>query len=178
MGKYTRLARKISKGKPQEEGGPSNTNILNVNINNIHSNRKRVVCKPTSDRPEDTLQGSAPVDVSQSEASGSKDGVGNTKTSDTTLRPTTYTTLIGSEGSETTLRPTTLTTLIESTDQVLDLARERFGPSQPFDPEEHPLPRIPGRDPLVMRGTEKVKFFKGDWQEAGPKDFKAYKGST
>src|SRR5829696_8412972 len=41
--------------------------------------------------------------------------------------------------------------------EVLDLARARFGPSQPFDPEEHPIARIPGRDPLVKTSTEKVK---------------------
>lgn len=177
MGKYTSLARKVEERKPQSEGGPPNTNILNININNIYSNRERVIDKPLSDRPKDTVKGSKRVETLQDDTSGSKDGTGNTKTSDTNLRTTNLTNLIRSGDSETTLRPTTLTTLIESTDSVLDLAREKFGLSQPFDPEEHPLPPpIPGRDPLVKTGTNKAIFFKGDWRNAWPPGFTVYGG--
>ncbi len=37
-------------------------------------------------------------------------------------------------------------------------------------------PPPPGRDPLVKRHTDKGRFFKGDWRETLPRDFKVYEG--
>jgi hypothetical protein len=37
-------------------------------------------------------------------------------------------------------------------------------------------PPPPGRDPLVHRDTDKAEFFKGDWRETWPRDFKVYEG--
>lgn len=34
----------------------------------------------------------------------------------------------------------------------------------------------PGRAPLVHRGTDKGKFFKGDWRQTWPHDYKVYRG--
>ncbi len=64
---------------------------------------------------------------------------------------------------------------VRSAGEVLEIAYEYFGPSVPFDPSEHPLPRVPGRDPLVQHDTDKVQFFKGNWREAWPRDFKVHK---
>jgi len=64
---------------------------------------------------------------------------------------------------------------VRSASEVLEMAHEYFGPSIPFDPSEHPLPRMPGRDPLVQRDTDKVQFFRGNWREAWPRDFKVHK---
>jgi len=53
---------------------------------------------------------------------------------------------------------------IASVSEVFELARLRF-------PERDGLPVPPhaqGRDPLVHRGTDKVRFFRGDWHGAGP----------
>jgi hypothetical protein len=33
-----------------------------------------------------------------------------------------------------------------------------------------------GRDPMVKRGTDKEEFFRGNWREAWPRDFKVYRG--
>ncbi len=33
-----------------------------------------------------------------------------------------------------------------------------------------------GRDPLVHRGSDKGQFFKGDWRQTWPHDFKVYRG--
>lgn len=93
MGKYTSLARRVEETEPQERGETSTSNILNVNINNIYSNRDRCIDKPLSDRPKDTLQGSQPVDTAQGAASGSKVGVAEVDERATTVRPTTLTTL-------------------------------------------------------------------------------------
>jgi len=57
--------------------------------------------------------------------------------------------------------------IIKSTAQVFELAREHFD-TRPFDPREHPPP--PGM--IAHVHTDKVRFFKGDWREAEPKDFK------
>ncbi len=32
-----------------------------------------------------------------------------------------------------------------------------------------------GRDPLVHRGTEKGRFFRGDWRNTWPHDFEVYR---
>ena len=57
-------------------------------------------------------------------------------------------------------------TSVASVDEVFELARQYF-------PERDGLPLLPprvrGRDPLVHRGTEKVRFFRGDGRAAGPK---------
>jgi hypothetical protein len=37
-------------------------------------------------------------------------------------------------------------------------------------------PPPPGRDPLVRRGSDKQQFFRGDWRQAWPRDFKVYEG--
>ena len=39
-------------------------------------------------------------------------------------------------------------------------------------------PPPPGRDPLVHRGTDKGRFFKGDWRQTWPHDFKVYEGGA
>jgi len=49
--------------------------------------------------------------------------------------------------------------------EVFELARQYF-------PERDELPLLPpvrGRDPLVDRGTDKVRFFRDDWRAARPK---------
>jgi hypothetical protein len=46
--------------------------------------------------------------------------------------------------------------------EVLELARQRFGPVE--DPITPPAPR--GQDPMVQRHGEKVDFFKGNWRKA------------
>ncbi|MDQ3302485.1 MAG: hypothetical protein M3518_03940 [Actinomycetota bacterium] len=33
-----------------------------------------------------------------------------------------------------------------------------------------------GRDPLVIRGTDKAEFFRGAWRTTWPRDFKVYEG--
>jgi hypothetical protein len=56
-------------------------------------------------------------------------------------------------------------TPIASVAEVFELVRQYF-------PERDGLPLLPpgrGRDPLVQRGTDKVRFFRGDWRAAGPK---------
>ena len=56
-------------------------------------------------------------------------------------------------------------TPIASVAEVFELARQYF-------PERDGLPLLPpvrGRDPLVHRGTDKVRFFRGDGHAAGPK---------
>jgi hypothetical protein len=67
---------------------------------------------------------------------------------------------------------------VRSASEVLEMAREYFGPSKPFDPSEHPLPRVPGRAPLVRRDTDKAQFFQGNWREAWPQDFKVHERGT
>jgi len=55
-------------------------------------------------------------------------------------------------------------TPIASVAEVFELAREYF-------PERDGLPLllpVRGRDPLVHRGTDKVRFFRGDWRAAEP----------
>lgn len=34
-------------------------------------------------------------------------------------------------------------------------------------------PPAPGRDPMAKHGTDKARFFQGDWREAWPRDFRA-----
>ena len=56
-------------------------------------------------------------------------------------------------------------TPVASDSEVFELARQYF-------PEREGLPLLPpvqGRDPLVQRGTDKVRFFRGDGRAAGPK---------
>ncbi len=72
MGKYTSLARKIEETKPQEGGSSPTDDILNVNINNIHSNRVSGLDKATPARPKDTLQRSLSVEMPQGNASSGK----------------------------------------------------------------------------------------------------------
>ena len=56
-------------------------------------------------------------------------------------------------------------TPIASVAEMFELTRQCF-------PERDGLPLLPpvrGRDPLVHRGTDKVRFFRGDGRAAGPK---------
>jgi hypothetical protein len=56
-------------------------------------------------------------------------------------------------------------TLAPSVAEVFELARQ-------YLPERDGLPLLPpvrGRDPLVHRGTDKVRFFQGDGRTAGSK---------
>ena len=55
-------------------------------------------------------------------------------------------------------------TPIASIAEVFELARQYF----PQRDELPVLPRVRGRDPLVQRGTDKVRFFQGDRRAAGP----------
>ncbi len=93
MGKYTSLIRRLEETKPQERGETSTSNILNVNINNMHSNKVSTLDKPTSVRPEPTLKGSSPVGMPQYGASCSKDSVREAGESATNLRTTNLTNL-------------------------------------------------------------------------------------
>ena len=55
-------------------------------------------------------------------------------------------------------------TPVASVAEVFELARQYF-------PERDGLPLLPpvrGRDPLVHHGTDKVRFFRGAWRDAGP----------
>jgi TubC N-terminal docking domain len=61
---------------------------------------------------------------------------------------------------------------IGSVDDVLEMSRARLGTVE--DPITPPAP--PGCDPMAQRHGEKVKFFKGDWRQAYPRDFKVYRG--
>jgi hypothetical protein len=90
MGKYTDLARKNTDGA-QEGAGVLCSN--NVNINSIYSNRVSSMDKPTSARPEDTLQGSTSVEMPQGVASGSKGGAEVAEKRATNLRTTNLTNL-------------------------------------------------------------------------------------
>jgi len=71
---------------------------------------------------------------------------------------------------------------IENTGEVLELARNvlpELLEEDRVDLDEliqANSPPPPGRDPLVHRGTDKEKFFKGDWRETWPRDFKVYEG--
>ena len=56
-------------------------------------------------------------------------------------------------------------TPVTSVAEVFELAREYF----PERDELLLLPPVRGRDPLVQRGTDKVRFFRGDGRAAGPK---------
>ncbi len=60
---------------------------------------------------------------------------------------------------------------IENVGAVLEMARARFGPVE--DPIT--LPPLPGRDPLVKRGTDKGRFFRGDWRSVPPIDWTPYR---
>ncbi len=97
MGKYTDLARKLPAG-PQEGGEVLYSN--NVNINNIYSGGDSGVGKPVSARPEDTLQGSPPVEMRQGVADGAKGGTDAAENRLTNLRTTKLTNLIGGAGEE------------------------------------------------------------------------------
>lgn len=61
---------------------------------------------------------------------------------------------------------------IANVGEVLELAQELLGTVE--DPMTPPAP--PGRDPMVKRGTDKARFFQGNWREAWPRDFEVYKG--
>ena len=103
MGRYTERARRLRVDIPQDPEVPIRSIINNVKINNIHSNRDIEIDKPTSERPEDTLQCSSPVDSLQNCASSYEDEGAEHTNSDTTLRPTTLTTLFSEEAGVTTL---------------------------------------------------------------------------
>jgi hypothetical protein len=94
MGKYTDLARKHP-DRAQEREAVLYGN--NVNINNIYSDRVSSIGRPTSARPEDTLQGSSPVEMSQSVASGSKSAAEVAEAPATNLRTTNLTNLSEAE---------------------------------------------------------------------------------
>lgn len=96
MGKYTSLARRVEEVEPQRVVEHSTANILSVNIVNIHSNRDRVIDKPPSDLPKDTLQGSPSVEMSQEGASSSKGTAEAAENRPTNLRTTNLTNLTGS----------------------------------------------------------------------------------
>ena len=96
MGKYTSLGRSVEERKPQRGGELPTANILNVNIDHIHSNRDRVIDKPLSGLPKDTLQGSLSVEMLQTGASSSKDTVRVAENHLTNLRTTNLTNLTGS----------------------------------------------------------------------------------
>jgi len=70
----------------------------------------------------------------------------------------------GSDGVDKRVKRGDDDTPIASVAEVFELARQYF-------PERDGLPLLPpvrGRDPLVQRGTDKVRFFRGDGRAAGP----------
>src|SRR5215210_5876608 len=91
MGKYTSLARKFRDDGPRGEADASSTTILNVNINSIDINRDKLTSKPTSARPEDTVQSSPPVEKLQTRASGGEATTGEHTTSARTTNLTNLT---------------------------------------------------------------------------------------
>jgi hypothetical protein len=97
VGKYTDLTRKIPE-KPQVRKALVYNN--NVNINNIYNNKDSVIDKLTSAQPKDLLQGSAPVEMQQSVASGGEAEAGVAEKRVTNLRTTNLTNLFGSEDEE------------------------------------------------------------------------------
>jgi hypothetical protein len=59
---------------------------------------------------------------------------------------------------------------IESAGEVLEMARARFN-LDPAD-REPPVPAPPrGRDSFAKHGTDRARFFRGDWRQAWPQDF-------
>jgi hypothetical protein len=146
MGKYTQLADKYRDRGPQVEEG-SSVNINNVKINNIDSNRDVVIDKPTSEGPEDTVEGSSPVDSLQSRSSGHNRDEHPADSGPTRLRPTTLTTLSrsydivpGAGAEDTNLRTTNLTNLVE--------------PGEEYEERWHLLPQEGKYRALVRRFKE------------------------
>ena len=62
--------------------------------------------------------------------------------------------------------------------QVVELARHKLNPTGiEYDP--HPVSPAPrGRDPIAQRTGDKVKFFRGDWREAEPRNFTVHRSDT
>jgi hypothetical protein len=111
MGRFTDLARRLREENPQV-GDASLTSITNdVKINSIDSNRDRVIDKLTSEGPEDTVEGTSPVDSLQSGASGVEYVVAEASEEDTNVRITNLTNLSPGDAGDTNLRSTNLTNL-------------------------------------------------------------------
>ncbi len=94
MGRYTDLARSLREQRAPDMEEGSTDDILNVNINNIHTNRENGVGTPIPPRPESTLQGSSSVKMPQGGASGDKDASRETDKLATNLRTTNLTNLM------------------------------------------------------------------------------------
>ena len=67
---------------------------------------------------------------------------------------------------------------LEAVAEVVELARHKLNPTGiEYDP--HPVSPAPrGRDPIAQRTGDKVKFFRGDWREAEPRNFTVYRPDT
>ena len=97
MGKYTDLARRLETDGPQEREVAATGDIIDVNMNNMDGNRDSSIDKPTSARPEDTLQGFPLVEVPQGVASGGKAAPESREKGVTNLRTTNLTNLSAGE---------------------------------------------------------------------------------
>ena len=97
MGKYTDLARRLETNGPQEREVVATDSIINVNMNNMDDNRDSSIDKPTSARPEDTLQGFPLVEMTQGAASGGKAVPEGREKGVTNLRTTNLTNLSAGE---------------------------------------------------------------------------------
>ena len=65
--------------------------------------------------------------------------------------------------------------VVRSEAEVFDLAREFF-PDRDGLPDPPAPPPSRGRDPLVQRSGDKAMFFRGDWRQAWPRDFRVSRG--
>src|SRR5215208_2471747 len=97
MGKYTDLARRLETDGPQEREVAATGDIIGVNMNNMDGNRDSSIDKPTSARPEDTLQVFPLVEVPQGVASGGKAVPESREKGVTNLRTTNLTNLSAGE---------------------------------------------------------------------------------
>ncbi len=72
------------------------------------------------------------------------------------------------------LTPELLEELRQHKEGILEILRRRERAQRKDTVTPPPPPR--GRDPLARRGTEKGRFFKGDWRTTWPRDFKVREG--
>jgi hypothetical protein len=152
MGKYTNLARKIEETEPQKK----------VVVNNLDNTYKHSILIDTASNTAATLHDN-----------------------DTNLRTTNLTNLTEQAGVTSVFRCIPLPP-IGSAGEVLELARNvlpELKEEDRVDLDElkqanSPPASLVRRDPLVCRGTDKARFFKGDWRTTWPRDFKVYEGAA
>jgi len=64
---------------------------------------------------------------------------------------------------------------VTSSAEVFEMAREAF-PNRDDLPDVLPR-RQRGRDPMTKHDTDKARFFRGDWREAWPQNFRVHRRS-